>query len=257
MVRDEVTGLIWEAKTDDGGIHDKDATYSWQGAQEDFVAQLNNQKFGGRDDWRVPTIKELSMLVDAGVSNPAINTTYFPNAAPDALAIVWSSPASAADDRDGWAVAFSNGSYDKGFSKLSAYHVRAVRGTPLTHRLADNGDGTVTDAGTGLTWQQADETLAMTWEEALAYCENLGLAGHQDWRLPNHNELQSLVDHTGSDPAIDGSLFPAVHSDEAYWSSTTYGGFTGVGWGVRFGSGAYAAVGKTDPYYVRAVRGGQ
>ena len=29
MVRDNVTGLIWEVKTDDGSVHDKDNTYTW------------------------------------------------------------------------------------------------------------------------------------------------------------------------------------------------------------------------------------
>ena len=85
--------------------------------------------------------------------------------------------------------------------------------------LVDNGDGTVTDASTGLMWQQA-EAGAMNWEAALVYCENLELAGHDDWRLPNLNELLSIVDYELYDPAIDTTFFPGAMSSE-YWSSTT------------------------------------
>jgi hypothetical protein len=79
MVQDNVTGLIWENKTDDGGIHDKDNTYNWQDAQDVFIATLNSQNFGGYSDWRLPTVKELSFLVDRDRDDPSINTTYFPN----------------------------------------------------------------------------------------------------------------------------------------------------------------------------------
>jgi hypothetical protein len=60
--------------------------------------------------------------------------------------------------------------------------------------LIDNGNGTVTDTGSGLMWQKATAPGTYTWQAALSYCENLSLAGHSDWRLPNRNELESLVD---------------------------------------------------------------
>ena len=34
----------------------------------------------------------------------------------------------------------------------------------------------------------------MTWEEALAYCDNLDLVGREDWRLPTLKELDSITD---------------------------------------------------------------
>ena len=68
-------------------------------------------------------------------------------------------------------------------------------------------------------WQQATAPGTYTWQQALAYCEDLDLAGHTDWRLPDRNELQSIVDYSRSDPAID-PLFSTVASN--YWSSTTY-----------------------------------
>ena len=80
MVQDNVTGLIWENKTDDSSIHDKDNTYNWYDAQSVFIATLNSQNFGGHNDWRLPTVKELSTIVDSSIPypGPTINTDYFP-----------------------------------------------------------------------------------------------------------------------------------------------------------------------------------
>lgn len=85
IVQDNVTGLMWEVKTDDGGIHDKDDTYNGQEAQDNFIAQLNNENFGGHSDWRLPTVLELSMLLNTGKnwsSGPTINTEFFQNTIP-------------------------------------------------------------------------------------------------------------------------------------------------------------------------------
>ena len=96
MVKDNVTGLIWEVKTDDGSIHDKYNRYTWYDSNsetnggyagtpgdgtdtEDFINGLNSQNFGGHSDWRLPTKEELQSIVDYGSTNPAIDTEYFPN----------------------------------------------------------------------------------------------------------------------------------------------------------------------------------
>ena len=85
-----------------------------------------------------------------------------------------------------------------------------VRGNAgyATNSFADNGDGTVTDTATGLMWQQADDGVARDWGEALAYAEDLTLAGHGDWRLPNAKELQSIVDYSRS-PGASTTWFAA------------------------------------------------
>ena len=124
--------------------------------------------------------------------------------------------------------------------------------------LVVNGDGTVTDTETGLMWQQ-DEAGDMNWESALSYCEKLVLAGYDDWRLPNINELQSLVDYSTHDPAIDTDAFPNAVSDSYYSSTTfTYTYYESRAWSVYFGSGDVdSSSEKWDwgaSYYVRAVR---
>lgn len=81
MVRDNKTGLIWEAKTTDGSIHDKDKVFNWDGAQKDFIDELNRQKFGGFADWRLPTTDELRGLTVKG-AEPYIDQEFFPNTVP-------------------------------------------------------------------------------------------------------------------------------------------------------------------------------
>jgi hypothetical protein len=100
--------------------------------------------------------------------------------------------------------------------------------------FVDNGDGTVTDRATGLVWMQADSGKGMDWTSALEYAESMEFAGHDDWRLPNAKELQSIVDYSRSpdttkSAAIDPVLncTPIKNEDGQrdwghYWTSTTH-----------------------------------
>lgn len=116
-------------------------------------------------------------------------------------------------------------------------------------------NGTVTDNGTGLIWQQQDDGQTRTWEGAIAYCEGLSLANQTDWRLPNIKELESITDDSRHDPAIDPIFTGTQLSD--YWSSTTYADNSGYAWDVYFGTGNVYSNGKGNGDYVRCVRGGQ
>lgn len=140
-------------------------------------------------------------------------------------------------------------------------------GCPSESRFVDNRDGTVTDTCTGLQWQQntadvnvdgqSTEQDLVTWCKALAYCKNLSFAGHDDWRLPNVRELQSLVDYGRFAPLIDPVL-GALSS--FYWSSTNIVGSPGFVWGVGFDIGGVVNAGggvSGNSYHVRAVRRGQ
>lgn len=78
MVRDLSTGLVWEVKTSDGSIHDRERTFDWQQAHDSFLKQLNENRFGGFADWRLPTTDELRTIRVKGVE-PFIDLNFFPN----------------------------------------------------------------------------------------------------------------------------------------------------------------------------------
>lgn len=114
-VRDNVTGLVWEVKTDDGGIHDKDNTYRWGGKTAQgsgygtyypdwdvLVDGTNSEALCGFGDWRVPSRMELVSLVNFNRFDPAIDTDYFPRG----RGLFWSSSPVAVYSLEAWIVAF-------------------------------------------------------------------------------------------------------------------------------------------------------
>ncbi|CAN2043950.1 exported hypothetical protein [Candidatus Magnetomoraceae bacterium gMMP-13] len=288
MVRDNNTGLIWEVKqnqdynSDYSNPHDADNKYAWYDSNpennggdtgyhyrnntEEFINSLNSENFGGFSDWRLPTKEELRSIFDyGGVPSPTINTDYFPNTAVyTVFRCNWSSDAHANNAGKAWCMNINAaGGYDISFYKSTHNLVRAVRGgqSESYDNFVINGDGTITDTKTGLMWQQATAPNKMNWKDALAYCENLTLAGYSDWRLPDIKELASIVDLTRYMPAIDINYFPDTVSD-FYWSSVSndQDGYYSVSstWVVKFNYGGYEGwLEKWASYYVRAVRSGE
>ena len=121
--------------------------------------------------------------------------------------------------------------------------------------LVENGDGTVTDSLTGLMWQQ-ESAGPMGWLAAAAYCRNLALAGNGDWRLPSREALESILDGSRNDPAVNTYYFPDTQSSP-YWSSDTVAGHDESAWHVNFGRGHAYHDFKSNTHYVRAVRNAQ
>ena len=119
------------------------------------------------------------------------------------------------------------------------FFVLCVRGNPDYGRndFHDNSDGTITDRACGLIWSKADSGKGLDWEHALAWVREMNgkkHLGHDDWRLPDIKELQSLVDYTrGPDTtksaAIDPLFTCSTITNEGgqadfpfYWSSTSH-----------------------------------
>lgn len=112
--------------------------------------------------------------------------------------------------------------------------------------------GEVTDNQTGLIWQQADDGKGYSFAGAKTHCEGLG-AG---WRVPSVKELQTLVDETRSNPAIDSTVFTstaAVGLGTCYQTSSQLAG-TALGWLVCFAEGRSTYDNAANPYFVRCVR---
>ena len=250
-ITDMVTGLMWQQV--DGG------EMTWEQA----VAYADSLSLGGHSDWRLAFAKELYSIMDQGTINPAINTSYFPATAAEYW---WSADVAVDDVTKVWVTNAGGGigphpkteTLSAGGSKR--FHVRCVRdpsasgATHLYGSLTNNGDGTVTDNHTGLTWQQA-ESATMTWENAMVYAENLTLGGHGDWRLPNIKELQSISDGNLRAPSLDKTCFIGA-TTTFYWSSTSLANDTTQAWYLDcdYGLTSYAA--KTGLWHVRCVRGG-
>ena len=132
-------------------------------------------------------------------------------------------------------------------------------------RFTDNLDGTLTDNLTGLIWLKNGDCFGLTaWLGALAAVDRLqdGLCGLSDgsvagsWRLPNRNELLSLLSNGSGLPA--GHPFIKPQDSQNYqWSSTTYPFIPSTAWIVRiFQDGYQDRSLKADTNLVIAVRGG-
>ncbi len=150
-VLDRVTGLIWEVKDPDDGLHHPDHTYSWfdpseshQGALDyrgvpdggecsgsecdtfGLVSAVNRASRCGFDDWRVPAKEELNSLSDPRRLHqpPTIDTDFFPDARAEDY---WSANDYHFQYDAAWAWNFRDG-LDRVDFKAVAKRVRLVRG---------------------------------------------------------------------------------------------------------------------------------
>jgi hypothetical protein len=289
-VSDLVTGLMWQADPGDK------KTYA------QALAGAKRCRTGGYHDWRLPTIKQLySLILFSGTDpdprgpaaqgeRPFIDTRFFKfryGSEADGERRIDAQFASSTrytgktmnGNATMFGVNFADGRI-KGYPigripgrGEKTYFVLYVRGNASygQNRFVDNGDGTITDRATGLTWMQLDSGHLkaghhrdgrLNWQEALAWAQGLEYAGHDDWRLPSAKELQSIVDYTRSPQATRSAaidpLFKTsrVRVEEGrtdypfFWSSTTHAGRASAH------QAAYVAFGE-GLGYMPSPRGGE
>ncbi|RTR39679.1 DUF1566 domain-containing protein [Shewanella canadensis] len=256
IVTDNITGLIWQQSSDingDGSLTSDDKLY-----QSDTVSYCENLTYGGRDDWRLPSIKESYSLIQFSGKDPSgyqgtdtsALTAFLDEVFDWAFGDVDSGEriidgqfASSTQyvsttmnaDATTFGVNFVDGRI-KGYpSERLPFYVRCVSGNTDygINDFSDNGDQTVSDDATGLMWQQ-DDSDSVNWDDAIAQCEAATTASHSDWRLPNAKELQSIVDYsrspdTHNQAAIDPMFNASSFNNEAgeddwgyYWASSTH-----------------------------------
>jgi len=237
-VSDLVTGLTWQRGHNAQRL-------DWYAARQ----ACTSLDLGGHRDWRLPGIRELFSIANfrGSVGRRPYLDDIFEIREPDASILAgdpfaathrtnmmgqtWSATLYTGDhwDRAGVEAAFFMNFLDGHIKQAptrgrAALFYRCVRGPAWgANDFVDNGDGTVTDRSTDLVWQQKDDGRTRDWPAALAYCEALKLAGHDDWRLPNVKELQSIVDYRRHDPALDTRFLHQSDRRAWFWSSTTHG----------------------------------
>ena len=240
-VTDLNTGLTWIQKPPT----DK---YSWTDAAK-VVAGLNSRNFAGHGDWRLPNTKELYSIINHSKGWPYIDTKFFVcELSPQVEDQVkntqyWSSDKSvtAGGRTEAFGVNFATG-HIKAYAIGMWSYVRCVRGNADHGKndFVDNKDQTIADRATGLMWSKEDSRKGLNWEEALAWAATKNqesYLGHNDWRLPNVKEMQSIVDYgripdaanaTNVGTAINPlfSCTPITNQEGAtdcpyYWTSTS------------------------------------
>ena len=112
------------------------------------------------------------------------------------------------------------------------------------------------DRKTGLMWQDnsAAKYIKKDWQGALDFCQELHLAGHDDWRLPTVKELQSVITPLDRyNPSIKNT-FKNVGGSGYYWSSTEHETDEAFAWMMNFKRGYEYINYKTYKRYIRCVR---
>ncbi|MEI6806954.1 MAG: DUF1566 domain-containing protein, partial [Myxococcaceae bacterium] len=250
VVVDAITGLTWQ-RISTGGMMN----------QSDAFSHCNSFSLTGINFvWRLPTIKELSTLIDYNISNGNLmmNVTAFLG---EPLGVFSSSTLVANLSVQLWDV-YSNTGRVTHNPVSNLFYVRCVAcsvpsasgllaawnqtggtyfdATNQTNRYSLS-NGIITDVLTGIQWQQNPSPTVMNFTDAAGYCANQTTGGLNGWRLPNNAELTSLVDYTvnyvGVNPGIN-SVFNGTPTNYFYSSTPLVGSLTQEPWWMSFGQTA-------------------
>ncbi len=285
LVHDLLTGLIWPQNASLFEF-----PMGWEEALE-AVKRLNQKGFAGFSDWRLPNRRELRSLVFFQAKNPVLPPGHPFKGVFHGW--YWTSTTAAINPRYAWNVHFGGGRmfYSHKEDERLVWPVRGKFLFPATgqrscydaqgRRVSCPGTGqdgellsgvpwpeprfeihgeVVHDRLTGLFWTRCADLAPglTTWEEAFSVVSILNrqkFGGFSDWRLPNINELESLVDAEYHSPALS-QAHPFLGVREFYWSSTTSFYDPLWAWALYLTKGAVGIGLKYGRhFYVWAVRG--
>lgn len=286
-VDDLLTGLTWVRNA-----NLPEFPLSWQESL-DFVREMNKRSAYGFSDWRLPNRRELRSLISYQTRRPALPVAHpFRNIF---FGWYWSSTTAAIHRSYAWYVHmdgarmfYGNKTQDcfvwpvRGVSALlpeTGQHVcynaqgavledldpvqdgGAATGVIWPTERFYAGDDIVLDRLTGLEWLRCasltDEIVS--WPEALDLIRKLNekkSSADRQWRMPNVNELESLVDCSQHSPALPAD-HPFTCLQEVYWSSTSSYFETDWAWALYLGKGALGVGVKKDTnFHLWPVRDG-
>jgi hypothetical protein len=304
-ISDALTGLIW--LQDAGCISAINWANALQAANQLAAGSCGLSDGSTAGQWRMPNVGELESLVDVSHNNPALSagqpftnvlssywssTTYRGD-----TSVAW---VIRFDDgryiNDGstnlktnaghalWAVKSGSSAGAVALPATGQFIVYGVgddasvnKGMRLPYpRFIDNNNGTVSDTATGLTWLRRANCLHADWAGAIAAVHALanGQCGLIDgssagqWRMPNRNEMLSLVDRAETNQALkfntvfmqtNGALDQAAIFDtftelEYFWTSTTVSSDSTQAWALYSCDYGVYNISKTDSGYTLAVR---
>lgn len=288
-VLDRLTGLVWPRNANLA-----EWPLTWPEALE-FVASMNRARRFGFADWRLPNRRELRSLMSHHTRRPALPEVHpFVDVF---FGWYWSATSAAISPAHAWYVHMEGarmfyGGKDQSYlvwpvrcagngvlpatGQTRCFDVagrviacagsgqdgerRAGRAWPVP-RFATQDDA-VEDRLTGLRWRRCADLTGgpVTWPDALAAVAELNRSAGKAlarWRLPNINELESLVDCDAHSPALpEGHPFENVRA--GYWSSTTSAFEPDWAWALYLDKGAVGVGQKRGPHFhAWAVCGGR
>ncbi len=277
LVEDRLTGLSWTRK-----VNFAEFPLTWQEAL-DYIKEMNQQQALGYSDWRLPNRRELRSLMSYQVCKPSLpDADLFEDVF---LGWYWTSTSAAISPDHAWYVHLEGARMFYG-GKDQSYLVWPVRGIgravlPVTGQqdcyddkgicIDCLGSGQDAEYQSGFAWPQPRFSLTgnhvqdqltnlcwyrkasltkkpVTWFVALQAVRELNRHDDRRWRLPNINELESLVDCARAEPALPRQA-PFDDVQDAYWSSTTSLFEMDWAWALYLNKGAVGVGQKWAPHF--------